>query len=85
MEQHRVCKHNHIFGDFILVLVKKHFGSMGCPTFSHLATKNDIFNTIPKYYQSEVSVIGGVHQEVDYDMKSLIFVEPKDHVERLHL
>ena len=41
--------------------------------------------TIPKGYLSEVCVVGGVHQEVDYDVKSLIFVEPKDHLERLHL
>ena len=42
-ENHRICKHNHIFCDFVLVLVKKHFGSMGCPTFSHLAPKNSNF------------------------------------------
>ena len=36
-------------------------------------------------YHSEVCVIGWVHQEVDYNMQTLIFVEPKDHLKRLHL
>ena len=36
-------------------------------------------------YHSEVCVIGWIHQEVDYNMQTLIFVEPKDHLKRLHL
>ena len=37
------------------------------------------------HYQSEVCVVGWIHEEVDYNMQPLVFVEPKDHFERLHL
>ena len=36
-------------------------------------------------YQLEVCVIGWIHQEVDYNMQPLVFVEAQDHLERLRL
>ena len=64
-ENHRICKHNHIFGDFVLMLVKKHFWSMGCPTFSHLAPK--IISLIPFRSVTSlklVSLVGSIKRSI---------------------
>ena len=44
-----------------------------------------IHTSVQKHYQSEVCVVCWIHEEVDYNVQALVFIEPKDHLERLHL
>ena len=69
-----------------MAMARLAFSNINCGSFGQgFGFPQDIYASVQKHYQSEVCVVSWIHEEVDYNVQALVFVEPKDHLKRLHL